>query len=119
MVDEVLVPGKIDEFDIYAMLYKVEKGADISLDGSTMNRESEYCVALADVEDKTEKGEYTKFSVPFLYREKVDYTRYDYKLAIILASSARGAHYEGAIGSMLTVDELKLIFEDWENDEKN
>lgn len=122
LVDEKVVPGKVDEFDIYAILYKYErtydeKGdeIDFTLDGTSMSPNTEYCVAVAEVKDKTPKDEYTKFEVVFDYkdRSKFNYVKYNYKFAIILASSTRGAHYEGAIGSKLIVDELKITFEEW------
>lgn len=109
------IPNRLDECSIYAVLYKVTKGdagTEEFLDGTDILT-SDKVIARAVLEDKGEKNEYTRFDIPFVYREdeEVDYNLYDYKLAVVFASSGRGAYYEGAPGSKLTVDDVEVICE--------
>lgn len=107
------VPGKKDELDIYAVMFKVPQGNEgknvylTANDVLTSNR----LVATAIISDRTEKNDWTRFDIPFIYTEAIDYSRFDYKLAIVLSSSKRGAFYEGAIGSLLVVDEIEIVTE--------
>lgn len=108
---------KIDKPDIYAILYKVPKGDEgmktflTALDIKT----SDKIVATALMEDVVDEktldeqmGTWNELKIPFKYKEEIDYTKYDYKLTIVLASSTNGAHYEGAIGSVLLVDDVEV-----------
>ncbi len=72
---------------------------------------SERLIATAIIADRTEKDDWTRFDIPFIYTEGIDYSQFDYKLAIVLSSSKRGAFYEGAIGSLLVVDEIEIVTE--------
>lgn len=112
-----------DEMSIYSVLYKVAKGQANKeyLDGITiMNSDS--IVARADWKPETslltdkpaEDGKgYTKFTIPFVYKEgvKLDFAKNDYKITILFASSKDGNEYKGAIGSTLIVDEVEIISE--------
>ena len=107
---------KIDDaFSIYAVLFKVTKGQsyDEYLDGITI-MDSEKIVARADwkpeYDTEAEKG-FTKFTIPFKYKngEELDFTKNDYKLTIMFASSKDGNEYKGALGSTLIVDEVEVI----------
>ena len=107
------IPGKKDELDIYAVMFKVPQGNDgkkIYLTAEDVQT-SDRLIAKAIISDRTEKGDWTRFDIPFVYTEAIDYSRYDYKLAIVLSSSKRGAFYEGAIGSLLVVDEIEIVTE--------
>lgn len=109
--DEKVVEGRVDECSIYAVMYKVTKGAagrEEYLDGSNINT-SDKVVARADLTDTSAKGEYTAFSIPFVYSEELNYNQYDYKLAIVFSSSKNGDSYEGAVGSTLIVDEVEVV----------
>lgn len=108
-----IIPGRIDECSIYAVFYKVTKGVigtknDEFLDGNNILT-SDKIVAIAKLDDTSEKGEYTHFDLPFRYKETPDYTQYDYKLAVVFASSKEGDFYRGAVGSTLTVDEVEVV----------
>jgi len=110
------VPGKVDEFSIYAILYHVDKGEagkETYLNANDILTSSRI-VARAVVEDHSAKEKFTHFSIPFTYEKQVDYNTYDYKLAVVFASSKDGAFYEGAPGSMLIVDESEIVCEDFE-----
>lgn len=107
------IPGKKDELDIYAVMFKVPQGNDgkkVYLTAEDVLT-SERLIATAIIADRTEKDDWTKFDIPFIYTEDIDYSQFDYKLAIVLSSSKRGAFYEGAIGSLLVVDEIEIVTE--------
>jgi hypothetical protein len=114
--NEEIEPGKIDQCDIYAVLFKVTKGAagrDEYLDANEVNtigssNPSPKIVAHAILTDRTAKDKYTKFEIPFTYIEKLNYSAYDYKLAIVFSSSKDGAFFKGAIGSQLIIDEVEV-----------
>lgn len=102
-----------DRPDLYAVLYKVPKGQEgqsVYLTGEDINS-SERIVARARLEDYTEKREWTRVSLDFAYTEELNYEESDYKLAIVLSSSFDGANYKGAIGSVLQVDDLRIVSE--------
>lgn len=106
-----VVPGKTDEFSIYAVMYKVTKGNDgLSeyLNGENILT-SDKVIAKAILEDRSPKSQFTKFDLPFIYTEEPNYDLYSYKLAIVFASSKNGDFYEGAIGSTLIVDDVEVI----------
>lgn len=108
------IHGRVDKCSIYAVLYKVtkgEKGQTEYLDGVNI-LSSDKTVAVAIWEDSSEKSEYTYFSAPFVYSEPLNYTAYDYKLALVFSSSKDGDRYEGAIGSTLIVDDVEVICEE-------
>ncbi len=109
------LPGVKDELDIYAVLFKVPQGnagKNIYLTASDVQT-SDRIIASAIVEDRSEKSDWTRFDIPFVYKEgeSMDYSQYDYKLAIVFSSSKRGAFYEGAIGSALYIDEVEVVTE--------
>lgn len=111
-----IVSGKTDECSVYAILYKVTKGEagkEEYLDGTNIQT-SDKVVAKAILEDTSAKNEFTEFSIQFEYVDEINYDLYDYKLAVVFASSKDGAFYEGAPGSMLIVDEVEVVCVDFE-----
>ena len=57
-------------------------------------------------------GEWTAFEAAFDYRADIDadlLARQGYSLAIVFSSSADGDKFEGAVGSTLMVDKVKII----------
>ena len=108
------VPGKTDDFSIYAIVYEVTKDEPY-IDGNTVMT-SKNIVLRADVTDHRSGNEWVRFDVPFtaqngktIDRKKLEEGRYN--IAIILSSSADGATFSGAIGSTLYVDEIHLSYE--------
>lgn len=86
-------------------------GKDVILTGVDIN-DSDYRVAVARLEDGTDKAEWTAFNVPFEYLEGKAYDKEKtYKLAIICSSSKEGDKFKGAVGSTLIVDELEVLGE--------
>lgn len=106
-----IVRNKIDEFSIYAVIYKVTKGNEglnEYLNGENILT-SDKTIAKAILEDRSPKDKFTRFDLPFIYTEDMDYDLYNYKLAIVFASSKNGDFYEGAVGSTLIVDNVEVI----------
>lgn len=102
-----------DRPDVYAVLYKSIKTSD-NPDGRLTARNiktSDQIVATAFMEDKTEKTEWTLLETKFTYYEEIDFDKYDYGLAVCLSSSENGATYQGAIGSKLLIDEVRIVYE--------
>ncbi len=105
--------GIKDECAIQAVLYEAvdENGEEVVLTGEDINT-SQYRVALAQLEDGSEKAEWTKFNIPFKYLEGKSYEKgKEYKLAIVCSSSKDGDKFKGAVNSTLIVDELEVIGE--------
>lgn len=106
------IPGKVDTFDIYAIVFDTSNGTEY-LDG-TNSLDHEDLVLVARVEDKQPDGAWHRFKIPFELREgklfdtqKLKAGKYSY--SIVLASSINAAKFEGAVGSTLTVDEVKIF----------
>lgn len=109
--DSKVVAGKKDDFAIYAMLFEVTTDVP-HLDG-TNAQTSANIVKLAKLENRKETDEWTYFSIPFEQRngktiDPVKLKAGKYALSIVLSSSEDGAVFNGAVGSTLWVDELKI-----------
>lgn len=121
--EEIRTDDIKDGFSIYAVLFKITKGQSAKeyLDGITIAN-SDKIVARADWKEETAaqtdqfmgtdgKG-FTRFTIPFVYKageEILDYSKYDYKLTIMFASSKDGNEYKGSLGSTLIVDDVEVI----------
>lgn len=103
--------SEVDDFSIYASLYRVSKGikgVEESLDGTNILDVNSGVIAKAEMQ-KTQRipqPNFTKFSLDFVYTEEMDYNTYNYKLALVFASSRDGDNYRGAPGSTLVVDSV-------------
>lgn len=104
----------IDECSIQAVLYEVQKddkGNNIPLTGVDINT-SQRRVAVAALEDGSEKKEWTSFMIPFKYLEGKSYEQgKEYMMAIVCSSSKDGDKFKGAVNSTLIVDELEIVGE--------
>ena len=99
--------------DIYSVLYRNhdKDGNAIVLFGDNVLT-SENIIAVARVKDLHETDEWTYFEVEYEYSEDIDYnllTNYGYNLTGVFSSSKDGAIFEGAIGSTLCVDKVRVI----------
>ena len=112
-----------DECDIYAVLFdrvalmkgtandEVDPGRTWLNDKDVLT--SPYIIALAQLKDTgATKGEgLVKFDLPFVYKKEynqIDADAYRYSIALVLSSSKNGAIFQGAVGSKLIVDEVKI-----------
>lgn len=107
------VPGQIDEAAIYAVFYRNqdEQGNPITLHGDNVKTSSQI-IAIADMGKVQPVDTWTAFELTFDYNSPIDYTLLEnqgYNLAIVLSSSKEGDQFEGAIGSTLCVDKLRII----------
>ena len=110
----VEVPGKTDDFSIYAIVYEVTPDAPY-VDGNTVFT-SKNIVLRAEVKEHVVGNDWVHFEVPFEQQngKTIDEDKLlngRYSIAIVLSSSEGGASFEGAIGSTLYVDEFHLNYE--------
>lgn len=113
--DNKPIPGKIDAGDIYAILYRNtdSEGKAFTLDGDNV-KTSDQIVATAIIDEVKTATEWTPFDINFTYKEQLDeqiLRNYGYSLAIVFSSSINGAYFEGAVGSTLCIDEVKVSYE--------
>lgn len=109
------VPERRDTCAIYSVLYEVDPANVVTLDGSNV-LSSENIVMVAQLENPGEPGEWTKFEVPFenVNGKEFDRSKLDngeYAITVVASSSKEGAFFEGAVGSTLYVDEIKIIWD--------
>ncbi len=107
------VEGRIDECDIYAVLYRNhdDNGNSVMLHGDDVLT-SPYIVAVARVPELPSVDEWTLFDTEFNYKSEIDrklLAERGYSLTVVFTSSIEGATFEGAVGSTLYVDEVKVI----------
>jgi len=109
-------PDRIDAGDIYSVLYinHDRNGNPLVLFGDNVLT-SDNIVAVARVNNVNEtNGEWVKFDVEYEYLQEFDYeilAEYGYSFTIVFSSSINGASFEGALGSTLKVDKVKLTCE--------
>ena len=111
------VPGRKDRFDLYAVLYESTAERPI-LDATEIpDGNSPQVISMARIseENAIETEEWTRFELPFEYLPGKSFDPQKlkdggYNLTIVLASSVRGAYFEGAPGSTLCVDEIDLQY---------
>lgn len=115
----------VDRPEIYAVLYEPELGADgapVLLNGTNV-KTADNIISIADMTeeqaksirvDDVEAAEYVQVRIPFVTREELDFDEEKqkqgiYHIALVFSSSAKGAAFEGAVGSTLYVDEVEIV----------
>lgn len=111
---------RVDAPDAYAVLYRNtdKDGNSVILKGDDVLTHANI-VALARVEKflhtGVEPGDPWKyFDLELQYKEDKNYEllyNYGYNLTVVFSSSVKGAEFEGAVGSVLLVDEAEIVFE--------
>ncbi len=116
----VPVPGKIDQFNLYAVMFESIDGKDFLNGENVLAEDNEQIISTALIPDRGPSEEWKEFTVPFVYRpgksidpEKLKAGRYS--IAVVMSSSQDGDFFCGAIGSTLMVDELSIVCQDEEN----
>ena len=71
---------------------------------------------MARIDNPGEPAEWKHFSEPFrpMNGKRFDENRLradGYAIAVVATSSRQGAYFEGAVGSTLYVDELRIVWE--------
>ena len=109
-------PNRIDAGDIYSVLYinHDSNGNPVVLYGDNV-LSSDLIVAVARVKDiKETNGQWVNFDIEFEYKRDIDLdmlANRGYNLTLVFSSSIEGATFEGAIGSTLKVDKVRLTCE--------
>lgn len=106
------MPDMVDEGAIYAVFYDNhdENNNPIVLYGDNIF-ESPYHVAMARLPKVETTDEWTYFEVDFDFYKDVDLIKLlnrGYSFTIVCSSSKGGDYFEGAVGSTLLVDNIKL-----------
>lgn len=112
-------PDRHDTCDIYAVLYEVDPDKFVALNGDDVLT-SDRVVSIARIADPGEPQEWKFFKEPFVLQpgKAFDQTRLmndGYAIAIVASSSRQGHYFEGAVGSTLYIDELRIT---WSGEEE-
>jgi hypothetical protein len=102
------ISGETDSFDIYAVLYENTQ----TLDGTNI-LSSPLVVAVARIENPTASSTWKYFELPFVYQREIDQSKLDnfqYNLTVVFSSSKNGGEFIGAIGSVLMVDDVEVVY---------
>lgn len=107
------VVDRVDIGDIYSVLYLNHdpEGNPFVLHGDDV-LSSPQIVAIARVKDLHETSEWTYFEVEYEYSKEIDealLAERGYNLTVVFSSSRDGASFEGAVGSELMVDKVRVI----------
>lgn len=110
------IEGRRDACSIYSVVFEINPDKFVPLDGSNITS-SDRIVLIAEMKNPGEPTEWTEFSIPFEPRngKEFDYEKLannEYAITVVASSSKDGAFFEGAIGSTLYVDELKIEWEE-------
>ncbi len=111
---ESKVIDKNDIADIYSVMYinHDAEGNPVYLYGDDVFTNSNI-VAIARVSDLKNTDQWTHFEAEYVYQKEVDLDlleNYGYSFTIVFTSSITGASFEGAVGSTLCVDEVRVSF---------
>ncbi|PSL23838.1 PCMD domain-containing protein [Dyadobacter jiangsuensis] len=107
-------PERLDECDIYAVIFKGSAGQPYLNGTNVLTDPSVVAVAQLANGRSTAGSGFVAFDIPFQYRAEIDPTdlaAYAYKLTVVFSSSKNGAVFEGAVGSKLLVDNVKILTE--------
>jgi hypothetical protein len=109
-----VVPLRPDECSIYAVLFKPTAALPYLNGHNVLTAEN--VVAIAELEDgrSTEGDGYHRFDIRFEYNTAIEpqiLAAFGYKLVLVFSSSKGGATFEGAVGSTLLIDDVRIITE--------
>lgn len=112
--------SRADTCDIYSVLFEVDPEKFDPLDGSNV-LSSDRIVMVARIDNPGEPQEWTFFQEPYQLMPGKEFSEdrlrgNGYAITVVATSSRQGAFFEGAVGSVLYVDELRII---WEGTEQN
>ena len=117
-------PTMHDTADIYAVVYEIDPDNFVPLDGDNILTASNIAL-MARIDKPAEfegdmselaASDWVHFSEPFKPMNGKDFdaermARGGYAIAIVMTSSRQGAYFEGAVGSTLYVDQLRVVYE--------
>ena len=104
-----------DRAAIYASFYRNrdKSGDEVILYGED-SKTNPHIIGFAEMPTVPETDTWTPFEMTFNYSEDIDYdilAKQGYSLTVVFTSSTDGAYYEGAPGSTLYIDNVKIICE--------
>lgn len=107
------IQDRRDIGDIYSVLYRNhdKDGNEVMLYGDDVLT-NPHIVAIARITDMRYTDEWTYFELNYEYKEDIDYdllANFGYNFTVVFSSSKDGATFEGAIGSRLCVDKVRVI----------
>lgn len=110
---QVTIPNRTDSADVYAVLYRNhdEQGQPVVLYGDNVLT-SPLIVSRARMDYVKPVDEWTPFEIPFQQVAAIDEELLQgrgYSLALVFAASIHGDTFEGAIGSTLYIDKVRII----------
>lgn len=108
-----IVPNRTDSAAIYAVFYRNadERDNPVTLYGDDVLT-NKHILAIAKLAEVKTTDQWTPFEVVFDYTQQPDeriLANRGYNLTVVFSSSERGAQFEGAIGSELSIDEVRII----------
>ena len=109
-----VLAGRKDTCDIYAVLYEVDPTHFVPLQGDDV-LSNPRIVSIARLDNPGEPEQWTHFSTPFRYQTGKSFDagrmrRNGYAIAVVMTSSRQGAFFEGAVGSTLYLDNIKITW---------
>lgn len=107
--------GQRDTCDIYAVMYEIDPANIQPLYGDNVLT-SDRIVLMARIDQPGEPQTWKSFEEPFklMPGKQIDRTRFHnkgYALTVVMTSSREGNNFQGAIGSTLYVDNIKIVWE--------
>lgn len=113
-----VLSDKCDTCAIYSVLFEVDPDSVVTLDGSNV-KSSDRIVMIAQLDDPGTAGEWNTFRIPFEYANGKSFEperllNNGYAITVVASSSKGGDFFEGAVGSTLYVDNLRI---EWETNE--
>ncbi len=108
------VAGMVDNGSVYAVFYRNhdDDGNPVVLYGDDVQT-NEYIVAIAKVKNLRATSEWIHWDVDFEYTQEVDeelLQNMGYSLTIVFSSSINGDVFEGAVGSELMIDQVRVVY---------
>ena len=120
--DNKTIEGRTDQASIYGVFYRNrnDAGEAVYLDGSNV-KTSPLIAGLADLKEIKPTTEWTPFEIEFQYTSDVDYDLLQnggYNFTLVFSSSKDGDKFEGAVGSQLMIDKVRVICKEENKDDR-
>jgi hypothetical protein len=109
------VPGKVDEFNIYAVLFERTADTEYLTGVDVLTSPNLVAVAKIDESKRVAADNWTPFYIEFEYLKELDADKLaagNYSFTMVFSSSADGDNFSGAPGSTLLIDQVVLTCED-------
>jgi hypothetical protein len=107
-----VTPERQDLCDIYAVLFKASPEKPFLNGTNVLTDHGVVAIAQLASGTPTPGAGYCAFDLMFNYKSEVnedELAAFAYKIAIVFSSSKNGAVFEGAVGSKLYIDNVKIV----------